>query len=147
MDQRGFPGGRDYKYNREAATKSLPHQFGVAKHFISSLTGETEEGNATKDQFIQDSYVENLAKVDDLDTRLIQFDLKRLFLVSTLISGIDVTQMTNPKNLFNSDQVDMIHNWEKITWTNVMYWQYAIKKRSGALQRDSNNWALLLVYN
>lgn len=38
------------------------------------MDGETEEGNATKDQFVQVTLVINLAKVKDLDTHLIQFN-------------------------------------------------------------------------
>ncbi len=48
--------------NQNVSTKLLDPKFGVTKHFVNSLTGETEEGNQTKHQYIQDTYITNLAK-------------------------------------------------------------------------------------
>ena len=75
-DERGRKGTSDYKKNRAAATESIEHKFGVAKHYVSSLDGEAEEGDATKNRFIQEAYVANLAKSDDFNMRLIQYDMK-----------------------------------------------------------------------
>ncbi len=144
---RGAPGSKDYKYNREAATCSLQHQFGVAKHFVSSITGETEEGNAKEEQHVQDMFVANLSKIEDLDVRLIQFDMKRPFLMSTMKSGVDVDAITHVAELWNDDEIDLIHDWEKIDWDTVLYWQYSINKRCDAVDKDSNKWALQLVFN
>ena len=83
-DQRGFIGSKQYNYTQQDATKGLDPPFGVAKHFVSSLNEETEEGNQTKTMWIQDSFAMNLAKVDELNTRLINYDLKRIFLVGIL---------------------------------------------------------------
>ncbi|KAL7465923.1 hypothetical protein ACHAXS_006228, partial [Conticribra weissflogii] len=144
---RGAPGSKDYKYNHEAATCSLQHQFGVAKHFVSSITGETEEGNAKEEQHVQDMFVANLSKIEDLDVRLIQFDMKRPFLMSTMKSGVDVDAITHVAELWNDDEIDLIHDWEKIDWDTVLYWQYSINKRCDAVDKDSNKWALQLVFN
>ena len=45
-DKRGT--GHNLKFNWEVATKVINPPFGVAKHFVSSLDGETDEGNQTK---------------------------------------------------------------------------------------------------
>jgi len=87
-DQRGFIGSKQYNYTQKDATKGLDPSFGVAKHFVSSLNRETEEGNQTKNIWIQDSFAMNLARVDELNTRLINYDLKRIFLVGVLKAGV-----------------------------------------------------------
>ena len=139
--------GRDLRYNRETATKSLEPPFGVTKHFVSSLDGEPDDGDQVKDMWIQDSYAMNLAKVEDLNHRLIMWDLKRIFLISTLVSGIVPSTMTNVLDLWNDDSVDLIESWEMITWEMAAYWQYSLNKRAGPDDRVSNEWAYLLIYN
>ena len=54
-DERGRKGSSDYKKNRAAATESIEHKFGVAKHYVSSLDGEAEDGDATKNRYIQEA--------------------------------------------------------------------------------------------
>ena len=80
-DERGRKGTSDYKNNRAAATESIEHKFGVAKHYVSSLDGEAKEDDATKDRYIQEAYVANLAKSDHFNMWLIQYDLKYTFLM------------------------------------------------------------------
>jgi len=58
----------------------LDPPFGAAKHFVSSLNGETEEGNQTN-MWIQDSFAMNLAKVDEFNTRLINYTSSASFLL------------------------------------------------------------------
>ena len=45
-DNRGS--GSDCRKNRENAIRSMDPKFGVTRHFVSSLAGEAEEGDATK---------------------------------------------------------------------------------------------------
>ena len=59
---RGTPESREYAQNMDLATTSIDHKFGVAYHFVSSRDGEPEEGNQTKQQYVQDSFVTNLKK-------------------------------------------------------------------------------------
>ena len=47
-DERGRKGTNNYKNNQAAATKSIELKFGVAKHYVSSLDGKAEKGDATK---------------------------------------------------------------------------------------------------
>ena len=127
--ERGTPGTCDYKYNREAATASLPHPFGVAKHFVSSLEGESEEGNATKEQYVQDTYIINLAKVEDLETRLIQYDMKNSFMVADLKPNVKPESVLHVTDLWQAEVIhDLIKDWEKIDWKTICYWQYSINK-------------------
>ena len=55
----------------------------MAKHYVSSLDGKAEEGDATKNRYIQEAYVANLAKSDDFNMRLIQYDMKYIFIMSS----------------------------------------------------------------
>ena len=146
-DKRGTPRSRDFKYNREACTAPLDPKLGVAKHFVSSMDGEVEEGNQTKSMYIQDVFVTNLAKIEELNTRMVQYDLKRIFLVSSLISGIDPRSVSHVADMWNTDQFDMMYCWDSIPWQTACYWQYSINKRCVEEDKISNHWALLLLYN
>ena len=79
--------------------ESIEHKFRVAKHYVSSLDGEAKEGDVTKNRYIQEAYVANLAKLDDFNTRLIQYDLKYIFIMLSLKAGIDPTKQKNPTDL------------------------------------------------
>ena len=61
---RGTPGNRDYNRNLDLATSPLDPKMGVPSHFVSSRDGETEAGNQTKHQFIQEVFVSNFDKVE-----------------------------------------------------------------------------------
>ena len=58
-DRCGSYGSRDYLRNLESATYALVPKMGVPSHFVSSRDGETEAGNQTKSQFIQEVFVSN----------------------------------------------------------------------------------------
>ncbi len=47
----------------------------------------------------------------------------------------------------DDDKINLIHNWEKINWETMLYWQYSVNKRCDELDKDSNKWALQLVFN
>ena len=107
--------------------ESIEHKFGVAKHYISSLDSEANESNATKNRYSQEAYVANLAKLDDFNMLLIQYDLKYIFLMSILKAGIDPTKQKSPKDLWEvGNETDMIDSWERNDWEQACYWQYSI---------------------
>ena len=135
------------KYNQTAATEAIDPKLGVAKHFVSSLDGETEEGNQTKSMYVQDMYVQNLAKLEEINTRLIQYDMKRIFLVSSLIAGIDPIAVHHVADMWEDDEHDMFLCWDAIPWQTACYWQLSINRRCLPEDKTSNHWALLLLYN
>ena len=100
----------------------------MAKHFVSSLDGETEDGNQTKNMWIQDSFAMNLAKVDELNIRLINYDLKRIFIVGIMQAGIDPTSVAHVIDMWSSATVDMLKSWESISWDTACYWQLSMNK-------------------
>ena len=128
-DKRGAVGSKDYKYNQTAATAAIEPKLGVAKHFVSSLDGETEEGNQTKTMYVQDIYVENLAKLEEINTRLIQYDMKRVFLISSLIARIDPTAVHHVADMWEDDEHDMLLCRDDIPWQTACYWQLSINMR------------------
>ena len=139
--------GRDLKANREAATKSLDEKFGCPHHFISSRDGESDDGNQTKSEWIQNSYASNLAKIEELRVRLVMWDMMRIFMVSTLVAGFDPQTLSSVKDMWSDDCIDMLESWEKITWETACLWQYSINKRCSPEDRTSNTWAYLLIWN
>ena len=146
-DQQGDVGSKRYTYTQLDATAALDPPFGVAKHFVSSLDGETEEGNQTQDMWIQDSFAMNLSKVDELNTRLINYDLKRIFLVCVLKAGVNPQSVTHVIDMWGSGTIDMMLAWESIDWVTACYWQYSINKRANDEDRVSNAWTSQLLYN
>ena len=60
---RGESGSRDYLRNLDAATTPLEPKLSVPSHFVSSRDGETETGNQTKHQYIQEVFVSNYDKL------------------------------------------------------------------------------------
>ena len=131
-DNRGS--GSVFRENRENAIGSLDPKFGVTRHFISSLAGEAEEGVATKDQQIQDSFAENLAKVGDLVEDMVKYDIKYIFDVSTLRSNYSNQKKLN--KMWNDDAVDLWKNWDAITVKQVCYWQATLNKRCPIGSKD-----------
>ena len=134
--------GSDFRKNRETAIRSMDPKFGVTRHFVSSLAGEAEEGDATKDKQIQDSFAENLAKVGDLVEDMVKYDIKYIFDVSTLRSNYSNQKKLN--EMWNNDAVNLWKNWEAITGNQVCYWQATLNKRCPIGSKDmiTFEWAL-----
>ena len=144
---RGTPGSKDYINNMVKATTSIEHKFGVAYHFVSSQNGEVEEGNQTKQQFIQDTYITNLTKLDDLDSHMQKYDMKDQFFIGKLKAGLDPTSVKHVADLWDHEQLDLFQHWDKISWETACYWQYSINKRCEGEDKTSNKWALEAIKN
>ena len=65
------------------------HPFGVLKPYIRSAEGETTDINTNRDMYIQDEFAMNLAKVEALNERLWNHDLKRIFYLSAIKAGVN----------------------------------------------------------
>ena len=91
----------------------------------------------------------NIAKIEMLNNRLIMYDMKTIFFVSTFVPGIDIRSLSNIADAWNDDGVDMMTCWEEITWEMVCYWQLTINRRTtrDSPDRESNTWATMLIYN
>ena len=79
--------------------------------------GEAEEGDATKVQKIQDSFAENLAKVEDLVEDMVKYDIKYIFDKSTLHSDYVCQKKLN--HVWNHDCV-MVPHMVKFLLTNIV---------------------------
>jgi hypothetical protein len=145
--ERGIKGTKDYKINMEMATRGIEPKLGVAKPFNSSLDGEVEEGDQTKDQWIQDAYVMNLSKLDDLEARIIQYDMMDLFMVAKLRTGMDLTKIEHVADLWSEERTNLLQTWDKVSWENACYWQLAINRRCDGANKESHSWAAQLLRN
>ena len=132
---------------QQDANKGLDPPFGVAKHFVSSLNGEAEERNQINNMWIQDSFAMNLAKVDKLNTSLINYDLKRIYIVGVLKAGIDLTSGAHVIDIWSSGTIDMLMAWESISWATACYWQLSMNMRANDGHCVSNSWTYQLLYN
>ena len=129
------------------ATAGIDHKFGVAFHFLSSQEGETEDGNQTKQQYIQDTYVMNLAKLDDLEDHMGKYDMKDQFMVGVMKEGIDPSNVSHVADLWKEEQRNLFQRWDDISWLTACYWQYSINKRCEGENITSNRWAIVATQN
>jgi len=84
---RGESGSRDYLRNLDAATTPLEPKLGVPSHFVSSRDGETEAGNQTKHQYIQEVFVSNYDKLMQAMLRAENYDFMAIFMIPSLSSA------------------------------------------------------------
>ena len=55
--------------------------------------------------------------------RLIQYDMKYIFIMSSLKEGVDPTKKKNPKDLWEvGTETNMIDSWERTNWEHACYW-------------------------
>jgi hypothetical protein len=57
---------------------------GVPLHFVSSRDGETESGNQTKHQYIQEIFVSNLDKILECQLRAENYNMMAIFMVPSI---------------------------------------------------------------
>ena len=91
--------------------------FGVLWPFASSTIDETGDGNKTQDVHTQNFYAINLAKVVDLQYKLVAYNLKEIFLVLMLVAVYANTTNTAEKNM--NDGVFMLKNQEAASLTTA----------------------------
>ena len=97
--RRGIFGSRDYLRNLDAATTPLDPKMGVPSHFVSSCDDETETGNQTKSQLIEEVFVSNNDKLQQALLRVEYYDMMAVFMVPTVRSKYG----TKPNEIFNND--------------------------------------------
>ena len=143
------PGTKEFRYIMTRAIEGISPKLGVPTYYISTAEGEADEGNETHDKYLQDQFAMDIAKIDAVDMCLHQYDLKRIFLISTLVPGLDISLVSDPASLWNDDQVDMLMWWERITWRQACLWQLTLNRRVpvGSEDHTTMDWALLLLYN
>jgi uncharacterized membrane protein YgcG len=142
------PGTKEFGYHMKAAIAGISPKLGVPNYYISSAEGEADDGNETQERYLQDQFAQDIAKIDNIDSRMHQYDLKRPFLISSL-KTLDLNTTNNLLDLWNDDQADMLESHEKITWRQVCLWQLTLNRKVpvGSADRTSMDWALMLLYN
>ena len=142
------PGTKEFGYHMKAAIAGISPKLGVPQYYISSAEGEADDGNETQEKYLQDQFAQDIAKIDNIDSRMHQYDLKRPFLISSL-KGLDPSTTNNLLDLWNDDQADLLESHEKFTWNQVCLWQLTLNRKVpvGSPDRTSMDWALMLLYN
>ena len=144
---RGTKGTRDYDSNLRGATAAIDTPLGVPKHFVSAKDGEVESGDQKNHQYIQETFVGNLEKVDAVAKRLTKYDMRYLFRVPRLLDE----HAGSASRMFSSnpdDDVDLLVHWDKITsFKHVCLYQQMINKRLPDVDKDTNAWALAFFEN
>ena len=75
-----------------------------------------------KQQYIQDTYVANLAKLDDLEDHMGKYDMKDQCMVGVMKEGIDHSSVSHVTDLWKEDQRNLFQRWDEITWLTACYW-------------------------
>ena len=141
-NKRGQFGSRDYLRNLALATEALDPKMGVPSHFVSTRDGETETGNQTRHEHIQEIFVSNIEKVEQARLRAEQYDMMDIFLVPSIRDK----DAPKPSDMFNQDGKNMFVHWDSMSWKTVCLWQKAINKWAGDADRISNRWAQDFLY-
>ena len=83
---------------------------GVPSHFVSSCDGETETGNQTKSQMIEEVFVSNHDKLQQALLRVEYYDMMAVFMVPTVRSKYG----TKPNEIFNNDGKNLFLHWDSL---------------------------------
>ena len=140
--KRGDFGSRDYIRNLEAATSPLDPKMGVPSHFISSRDGETESGNQTKQQFIQEMFCSNFDKLEQALLRFENYDMIAIYMVP----DVKNQSASKPSEMFGHQKKNMILHWDSMQWKNVCLWQRCLNKWASVEDRTSSRWAQSFLY-
>ena len=141
-NKRGEYGTRDYLRNLDSATYPLEPKMGVPSHFVSSRDGETEAGNQTKSQFIQEVFVSNNDKLQQALLRAEYYDMMAVFMVPTVRNQYG----SKPNEILNEDGRNMFLHWDQMKWEDICLWQKTINKWAGENDRTSSKWAQSFLY-
>jgi len=133
---RGEKGSTEYRKNMSLATYSLEHEFGVAMCHVDTRS-DVEDGDQTSHQYIQERYMDNLAKLDNVIKRGHQYDMMDVMMVPTKV--ID-PQASKPCDMFGFEQVNLFESWNKLSWETVCTWQWAINTSGHDEEKISSNW-------
>ena len=72
-----------YLCNLELSVAPLDPKFGLVSHFVSNHYGNTDAGNKTKQQYIQEAFVSIVNKLEDTQLKCTQYDFMDIFVVPT----------------------------------------------------------------
>ncbi len=77
------------------------------------------------------------------------YDMKAIFMISTLINGINITTLNNIADAWNDNGINMLYHLEKIKFGVACYWQLTINRRVliDSPDRETNDWIYLLLIN
>lgn len=140
---RGAVGSRDYLRYMTEATAALEHKFGVPSHMVSTRDGESEEGDETKYRFIQEAFVSNFTKVDELKRRMMEYDLMDILQIPKLVDA----SASHPLDMFSEEKEDLFVCFNSIEKSHVLVWQATINEWRKPADRESSRWGQLLMFN
>ena len=63
-NKQGSYGSKDYLHNLKLFTAPPEPKFAVASHFINNCSSKADNGNQTKHQHIQETFVSNIIKIE-----------------------------------------------------------------------------------
>ena len=138
-NRRGIFGNRDYLCNIKAAMTPVPVELkmGVPSHFVSSHDGETETGDQTKYQIIEEVFVSN---ADKLQQALLHTEYYGMMPVFMLHAVCDKNG-TRPNEIFNNDGKDVFLHLDSLKWENVCLWEKTLNKWAGDDDSTISRWA------
>ena len=126
-NKQGSYWSNDYLCSLELATELSDPKFGMASHFFSSCNSETDNRNQTKHHYIQEAFIDNIAKIVKAQIRCTQYEFMNIFMVPI----IHAKNASHPPLTWNDNQFNLFLHWDSFTFNNSYIWQYCINKRHG----------------
>ena len=111
-------------------------------HFVSSYDGETETGNQTKSQMIEEVSISNHDKLQQALICVEYYDMMAVFMVPTVRSKYG----TKSNKIFNNDGKNLFLHWDSLSREDVCLWKKTINKWALDDDRTSSRWAQSFLY-
>ena len=128
----------EYRKNTSLAiaTYALEKEIGVAMCHIDTCS-DIEDGDQTQHQYIQERYMDDLAKLDDATKHGLQYEMMDVLEVPTSI--VD-PQASKPCDMFGFKQVNLFERWDQFSWEVVCTWQWTINTSDQVEEKVSSTW-------
>jgi len=139
---RGAKGSKERLKTQKAATEALETKFGVPKHFVSNVNGESETGNIQSER-LSEIIVSSARKTKKLKERCADYDLSSALLIPVVVDG----NATMPCNRWGGQERDLLENFGSISLEECMAWTKDTLQHGGDEDQADQTWLLQLMRN
>lgn len=138
---RGVQGSREFMTWQKLATEPIEPKLGVPSHQLGDKNA-AEEGDHVRHMYIQQQYVDNLAKIELLKRRIIEYDMID---VANCPVGIRDRFAQCIADLFTFEEAHILTSWDTIDYDTACTYQWAINTAGSDEDQMSNKWLKILL--
>jgi len=137
----GAQGSREFMTWQKLATEPIEPKLGVPSHQLGDKNA-AKEGDHVRHMYIQQQYVDNLAKIELLKRRIIEYDL---IYVANCPIGIRDRFAQCIADLFTFEEGHILTSWDTIDFDTACTFQWAINTAGSDEDQMSNKWLKILL--